>query len=527
MVRLLQLCGISEEDLNILPEEDTKKRKKTSFKNDMIESLEKQQTGEISQMGVEEVRAVIDEYVNSETKRRPRYLADYIARLKDLNGLDLVTIIELVKKGDMQNTDVISFATENDIDKAELNKFINDDPQKKSKILRDFSNAINAEELINRYKEVRALKGRNKNGHEKAKEYFQKYVELFKLYKNDPDGEEIKKFLKGFKKQTRRDPKIPLTKEEIIYLYEIGLIGGQYAFHTNDFVNILNNNSNKSKKDDVDNTIHDIISKIIEDRKLRIEDAKGLFKNEIEAIFSSNRVVTKEMVLGTLLGYFFADCTDNQKIEIILSCDFSDEIDGKIIQWFLPNLVNQWSLKKTSEEGSAKSKDIKGESDTKKEKKQYIIIPWKQRYKDISSINIPDLRIVIENGILYAISDNLSICIIEQLSINKGEGIVKTGEHPTYVIDKDYYEKKVKNDQNLYRPINIDNEQHYTIDFSMLFKLYRNLEEKSKMKRILHRVQENNSRNIVTWQDGLIKAISELSGIDAEELREKEQRSMI
>ncbi len=502
MAELLQICDVTEEDLNVLPDDESRKNQKGTFKNDMIELLQKRQKENISQMQAEEVRAIIDDYINSTTADKPKFLNNYIERLRALNALDLVTIIKLVNKGDMKNRDVIEFAIENDIDNETLNKFVYDIPEKTDIILQDFSDALNTLKLSKLYKEMRQAKDKKK---ENATKNFEKYAELFQTYKIDKDGKEIEKFLKEFKKNGKKDPTIPLSKEEVIYLYEIGLIEGKYALKPNSNINILNEDSQKygNKVNDV---MYEIISTVINDGKLKVEDAKDLFKNEIENLYSKSDNVTKEMLDGTLLGRFFKKCSNDQKFGIILACDFSNEISEKLILQYLPDTMeSRNSNKKTKED----SKIIDYEN--KRKKKSYTIISYITRAKQILSLDMPKPELMINNGILLVRSDRLHICIIEQLYIsNTEEQKLRTGEHPTYVMTTDYYEA---HKEEFCKSMSIREKQKIIYNFSKLGKLAIRDSENGDIKKVFHKLEENNpKRNITPWEIALKNAVSNMCG---------------
>ena len=506
MVELMQICGISEDDLSQLPDDISTTNTKGLFKNDIIEYLTERQKNTIAQMSVEEIRSVIDEYVNN-GQSKPKYLNEYINRLKTMNALDLVTIFKLINRGDMQNSDVIEFAINRDIDLTELNRFIYDDPKKAPNILKDFSEALQVKRLIELYKELRNCSKKEKNA---KQEDFENYAKLFSLYKTDKDGREIETFLKAFKK-LRRDQKTPLSKDEVVYLYEIGLISGKYAFQPNEFINILDRNG-KKQGDKVDQVRKNIALTIIRKGKLRIEDANGLFKGEIENIYKKNNVVTQEMIEKTLLGQFFAECTEDQKMNILLACDFSDEIDGDLIQWYIPNFVERLHSNKQRTK-SSEQQDIKGKHN--EGKKDYIKIPFKKRYLEIVGLNIPKLSISINNGVAYAVSTECNIIVIEQLCISKnGDKLLQPGEHPSYVMKYDYYKKCIETNKEIRRTIKAGDETQVIFDFNMLFRYYMKEEKDGIIKRVPHKVPENNpKRKVKPWGDSLKEAIQQLSEI--------------
>ncbi len=524
IMKLLQICDITEEDLSQLPEDKSKKNQKGTFKNDMIDFLQEIQKNNIKQMQEEEVRAIIDDYRNSATADKPRLLNNYIERLRELNALDLFTIISLVNKGAMKNSDVIEFAINNDIDNDTLNKFIYDynDTEKTHTILSDFSDALSASELSKLYKKKRQAKGKEE---EKATKDFEKYAELFQTYKIDKDGKEIEKFLKEFKRNGKKDPTIPLSKEEIIYLYEIGLIGGKYALKPNSNINILNKESKKYGKD-VDKVRYDIISTVIKNGKLKVEDAKDLFKDEIEELYSKNdnENVTNERLDGTLLGRIFKDCSSDQKFGIILACDFSNEISEKLILQYLPDTMESKNNNKKNKE------DYKiADDDNKGKKKNYTIISYIARAKQILSLDMPKPELTINNGILLVRSDILHICILEQLYINNTEEQkIRTGEHPTYVMTTDYYDAH-KNE--FCKTRGIGKETNIIYNFSELSKLAIRDRENGYIKKVFHKLKENNpKREITTWKSALKNAVSQMCGrpIDyIEKVSEKNYQALI
>lgn len=505
MIKLLQICDINEDDLSLIPDDESRKNQKGTFKYDMIDFLENKQLKKISQMNAEQVRAEIDNYIKSDRRCKPKFINKYIERLKELNALDLVTIIELVNRGDMQNSDVIEFAINSDIDIESLNGFIYDDPDKTPTILQDFSNVLDSMKLAGLYKNMRETRNSDK---EQAKLEFEKYAHFYQLYKIDKDGKEIEKFLLEFKKQNKRDPRRPLEQGEVVYLYEIGILGGKYALHANRFINILNSESSKNGQK-VDNVRHSIISTIIEHRKLRVEDARELFKSEIEELYSKNDNVTEKMLDGTLLGTFFKQCTDDQKFGYILACDFSEEIDGKLLQHFLPytveceNRTNRYNIEIKDDDNNDEKKI--------NDDKSYIIIPYKTRTNQILSLDIPNTELSIDNGVLVVRSDSFDICIIEQLYINKiGEKTLKTGIHSTYVVKNDFFEEH----KNYFsKTIKINNELHTIYDFSRLSRLSIENKGNGSIKKVLHRLEENNpNRNVIPWNIGLQNAVSDVSG---------------
>ena len=502
IMKLLQICEITEEDLSKIQDDESRKNPKGTFKNDIINSLQERQKKNISQMSVKDVRQVIDDYVDSKTESEPKFLNEYIERLRELNALDLATIIKLVNKGHMKNKDVIEFAINNDIDNETLNIFIYGNSKKTDIILRDFSNALSTSELSKLYKEKRQAKGKEE---EKATKNFKKYAELFQTYKIDKDDKEIKKFLAEFKIYGKKDPKKPLDTKEIIYLYEIGLISGEYALKPNSNINILTIKSEKDKKA-VEDVRYDIISAVIKDGKLKVEDAIDLFKKEIENLYSKSGTITKVMLDETLLGRIFKDCSSDQKFGIILACDFSDEISEKLIlQYFSDTMESKNNNKKNKED----CKIIDDEN--KRKKKPYILISSIARAKQILSLDMPKPELTINNGILLVRSDRLHICILEQLYISSTEEQkIRTGEHPTYVMTTDYYDAH-KNE--FCKTRGIGKETNIIYNFSELSKLAIRDSENGNIKKVLHKLQENNpNREITTWKSALKNAVSQMCG---------------
>lgn len=505
MMKLLQIFDITEKDLSKILDDESRKSQRGTFKNDIINSLQDRQKKNISQMSVKDVRQVIDDYVDSKTESEPKFLNEYIERLRELNALDLVTIIKLVNKGHMKNKDVIEFAINNDIDNEILNGFIydNDNPEKTDIILRDFSDALSASELSKLYKKKRQAKGKEE---EKATKDFEKYAELFQTYKIE-DGKEIEKFLKEFKKNGKKDPTIQLSKEEIVYLYEIGLIGGKYALKPNPNINILNDKSEKEGKN-VDKVRYYIISTVIKDGKLKVEDAKDLFKDEIEELYSKNdnENVTNERLDGTLLGRIFKDCSSDQKFGIILACDFSNEISEKLILQYLPDTMESKNNNKKNKEDCKIADD-----DNKSKKKNYTIISYITRAKQILSLDMPKPELMTNNGILLVRSDGLQICIIEQLYINNTEEQkLRTGEHPTYVMTTDYYEA---HKEEFCKTRAIGEGTNIIYNFSELSKLAMRDSENGDIKKVFHKLEENNpNRNITPWKIALKDAVSKMCG---------------
>ena len=311
-----------------------------------------------------------------------------------------------------------------------------------------------------------------------------------------------------FKKQNKRDPRRPLEQGEVVYLYEIGILGGKYALHANRFINILNSESSKNGQN-VDKVRHSIISTIIEHRKLRVDDARELFKSEIEELYSKNDNVTEKMLDGTLLGTFFKQCTDDQKFGYILACDFSEEIDGKLLQHFLPYTVE--CENRTNRYNIGIKDDDNNDEKKINDDKSYIIIPYKTRTNQILSLDIPNTELSIDNGVLVVRSDSFDICIIEQLYINKiGEKTLKTGIHSTYVVKNDFFEEH----KNYFsKTIKINNELHTIYDFSRLSRLAIENKGNGSIKKVLHRLEENNpNRNVIPWNIGLQNAVSDVSG---------------
>ncbi len=503
MMKLLQIFDITEEDLSKIPDDKSRKSQKGTFKNDMIDFLQEIQINNIKQMQEEEVKAIIYDYINSATADKPRLLNNYIERLRELNALDLVIIISLVNKGAMKNSDVIEFAINNDIDNETLNIFIynHNDPEKTHTILSDFSNALSASELSKLYKKKRQAKGKEE---EKATKDFEKYAELFQTYKID-NGKEIEKFLLEFKQHGKKDPKKPLDTKEIIYLYEIGLIGGKYALKPNSNINILNKESKKYGKD-VDKVRYDIISAVIKDGKLKVEDAIDLFKKEIENLYSKSGTITKVMLDETLLGRIFNDCSSDQRFGIILACDFSDEISEKLIlQYFSDTMESKNNNKKNKEDCKIADDENKGK------KKPYKLISSIARAKQILSLDMSKPELTINNGILLVRSDILHICILEQLYINNTEEQkLRTGEHPTYVMTTDYYEA---HKEEFCKTRGIGKETNIIYNFSELSKLAIRDRENGYIKKVFHKLKENNpKREITTWKSALKNAVSQMCG---------------
>ena len=507
MASLIQICNIDENDLETLFDDSEKKQSIGKFIADMKDYIVEERVKVVKNKDAKWVKQKIDEYLESPQSIEKRYITAYIDRLKELNELDLVTIISLAKKGAIENKYVLEFAINNDIDIDELNKFVYDNPQQTQSILEDFSKVLDPIELADYFKKVRNSKANSKE-HTKALQDFEKYAKLYQLYKIDINGKEIKKFLMEFKKKSiskskRYTTTLPLTKDEVVYLYELGIIGGEYAFQLNENINILQYNSKEYGKES-EKTRQSILLRVIKNGRLIPADAKKLFKDEIEKLFCENEIVTIEMFNNTLLGIMFSNLSEDEKISILISCDFSDELDMRIID--LSEKIIESQYKNTNNRFS------NNRSKSKDEKKEYKIIKYKERINAISQLGIPDLVISINNGVLYAMSKTYNICILEQLfTSKKSKNSSQTGQHSTYIMTKEFYEEHKDEFCSI---MNINGERYNIIDFSALFNLYLEYKEEDTIKRAQHKVQENNKNRIIEpWADAMRRKIYELCGI--------------
>ena len=488
-----------------------KQGRKRDFKKDMETYLSKKEKESIEKMSAEAIRNKVDDYLRGSIKLK-RLVPLYINRLKELNELDAVTTINLANNGDIDNTDVLNLALNGAIDEETLYEFGNssEDKEKREKIREVFSKKLDVKKLIEMYRTARnSIINKNHDGDSE----FERFARIFMTYKIDKKGEEIRTFLNAFKNQGKRAGN-PLSVDEIVYLYQLGIIGYEYALEENEYVSILNRSSGKFGKN-VERTRISIIRALIKDGRLKNVDSERLFKDEIEKIYTNNNLLTLENLEATLLNKVLDQgWPEGRKIGFILSINLSDDVNDEILNLYVSNTTQ------IDKKNAQQNKGTKNEISEPSARSSYIKMGIREKYRNIVSLceGIPDLTCSIENGTLCATSMFHSIVILDKLYEKNAKGL-KPVSNAAYVMSKKFY------DENEEKIAFLSHKGEIVYNFSELNKLNRDNHDDS-IFIVRHKKQENNppTKKIKSVRDVLAEKITKISGkeIKFPESREKD-----